>query len=328
MPSIRCCVLSAIGAFLAVTAASPDARAQHYPDYTVRVIVPSTPGGGYDLTGRLLAQQLSERLKGSFIVDNVVGAGTLVGTRTATKPADGYTLLVGGLSNIVFNMGVYAKPGYDSRTAFTPIGLLWSTPYLLVARKDFAPSTVAEVIAAAKAAPGTITVGAAGAGSGQDVMASVFDYLSGAKLNKIQYRGAGPVYTEILGGRLDLFFDVLGTALPQIESGAVKVIATTGAQRDSRLPDLPTMTEAGVPGMALERNSWMGLFAPSGTPQPILDMLRSTTAEVAQSKEMEDKFKALGGRIAYVSAPDTEALVKRETDRWIPLIRKAGVEPQ
>ena len=274
--------LALAGAVVAAAAA----RAQTYPDHVVRVIVPSTPGGGYDLTGRLIAQQLSERLHGSFIVDNVIGAGTLVGTRAATRPADGYTLLVGGLSNIVFNMGVYPKPGYDSQKDFTAVGLLWETPYLLVARKDFKPSTVAELIAAAKAAPDTITVGSAGVGTGQDVIASVFAYQTKAALNKVQYRGAGPVYTEMLGGRVDLFFDVLGTALPQIQSGALKVIATTGVRRDRRLPDTPTMAEAGVQGLALEHNSWLGLFAPAATPKPALDALRAATADAAQSKSL------------------------------------------
>ena len=315
-------------ALFAAAFLTPPAGAQTYPDRPVRIVVPTAPGGGYDLTARLLAQELSQRLGGSFIVDNVTGAGGLVGTRNALRPNDGYTLLIGGLSNLVLNMAVFAKPGYEPMRDFTPIGLLWGNPYVLVSRKDLAVRTVPDILAAAKADPGKLTIGSAGPGTGQDVMALLFGYFGGVDLNRINYRGAGPVYTDMIGGRIDLFFDSLATALPQIEGGAVRMIATTGAQRSAKLPDAPTIAQAGLPELTLERSSWFGLFAPAGTPQPVLEALRRATEAAAQSPDLQERFRALGGETFFLSAAETEALIKRETATWLPRLKAAGLDPE
>ncbi len=321
-------ILRAAAASLPLCVFAAPAPAQTYPDRPVKIIVGTAPGGGFDLTARLLAQELGERLKGSFIVNNIAGAGGLIGTRAALKPSDGYTLIIGGLSNLVWHKGVYLNPGYDAATDFTPIGIIWGNPYVLVARKDLPASTISEVTAAAKAAPGKMTVGSAGPGTGQDVMALIYAHLAGVEFNKINYRGASPVYTDMIGGRIDIFFDSLTTAVPQIEGGTVKVIATNGAQRNPRLPNTPTTTEAGIPGLTLERSSWFGLFAPAGTPAPVLEALRGAVRDAALSPVFQERFRAMGGEPFYVSAEDAGALILRETEKWIPLMRQAGIQPE
>src|SRR6266852_4654614 len=263
-------VLCALAAFLGCTAA----QAQSYPLRPVRIVVPSAPGGGFDLVGRVLAQKLGEQTGQAFVVENRPGAGTLVGTQLVARAApDGYSLVVGGLSNIALNMGLYKEPGYDSLGDLTSVGLVVSHSYTLVARRDLPLASLAEVIAFARANPGKLNIGTGGLGSGQHIGAAIIAALADVDIVKVPYKGAQPVYQDLLAGRVDLFYDNTTTTRPYVESGQVKALAVSSRERAPTMPQLPTLIETGV--VELEMETWFGLFAPSRTPRAIVERLRA-----------------------------------------------------
>src|SRR5262245_8767083 len=238
-------VLLASGALLA---ASVDAGAQTYPDRPIKIVVPVGPAGSYDIVGRLLADQLSKRLGQSVVVENRPGAGTVVGTQAViNSPPDGYTLLVGGLSNIVFNAGLYQKLSYDPLNDLVPVALVFNISYTLVGYKNLPYSTPKEVIAAAKANPGALKLANAGTGTGQHILGAAFMRFTGTKFLEVPYRGSAAAFPDLLAGRVDLFVDSTPAALPYVKSGQAKGIAILSSKRSAQMPDVPTMTESGVP---------------------------------------------------------------------------------
>ncbi|HEY8356104.1 MAG TPA: tripartite tricarboxylate transporter substrate binding protein, partial [Ramlibacter sp.] len=264
----------------ALSLALPALQAQGaYPNRAVRIIVPQPPGGGFDTVGRLLADRLGKAMGQSFVVENRTGSGTLVGTDLAAKAApDGYTLLVGSISNIALNPGLYASLPYDSLRDFEPVGLLVAYSYTLMARKDLPFRSLAEVIAHAKANPGKLTYASAGNGSGQHVLPAALWHMAGVDITHVPYRGAQAAYQDLLGGRVDLFFDLSPTARPQVDGGNARALAVSGPARNAMHPQVPTVQESGV---ALELESWFGLFAPAKTPRDVMDRLRAEFAKVA-----------------------------------------------
>ncbi|HVE54387.1 MAG TPA: tripartite tricarboxylate transporter substrate binding protein [Ramlibacter sp.] len=215
MPVARRIVLAAA----ALTLCVPAAFAQAYPNRPVRIIVPQPPGGGFDTVGRLVADRMARVTGQSFVVENRTGSGTLVGTDLAAKaPADGYTLLVGSISNLALNPGLYANLPYDSLRDFEPVGLLVSYSYTLVGRKDLPMNSLQEVLAHAKANPGKLNYASAGNGSGQHVLAAALWHLAKVDVSHVPYRGAQPAYQDLLGGRVDLFFDLSPTARVQVDA--------------------------------------------------------------------------------------------------------------
>ena len=231
-----------------------------YPDRAVKIIVPIGPGGSYDLVGRQLADALSKRMGQAFVVENKPGAGTVVGTQAASQSEpDGYTLVVGGLSNMAFNSALYSKLGYDPRKDFVPVALIYKFGYVMVGRKDLPHGKLQDIVAAAKANPGSISVATAGVGTGQHLVAAAFMKAAGVKFQEIPYKGSPPAFTDLLAGRIDLFFDPDRRAgLPYVQSGQAKGIAVLSSKRSPLAPEVPTMSEAGVPG--LDVDSRLGIF--------------------------------------------------------------------
>ncbi|MBV9459106.1 MAG: tripartite tricarboxylate transporter substrate binding protein, partial [Bradyrhizobium sp.] len=258
---------------LAAIAMARPACADDYPNRPVRIIVPTGPGGSYDIVARLLGEQLGARTGQGFVVENKTGGGTIVGTQfaIAARP-DGYTLLAGGLSNIVFNASLYKKAPYDAQKQLVPVAIVYRLAYMLVGRNDSPYSTVKDVIAAAKAKPDAINVATGGIGTGQQLTAVAFMKATGVKMLEIPYKGALAVYPDLLAGRVDLFFDSITAALPFVKEGKVKGLAILAPQRSSDAPDVPTLEEAGVRGLNVD--SWIGLFAPAGTPASIIERLQ------------------------------------------------------
>ena len=203
-------------------------RAQEFPAKAVRIIVPQPPGGGFDTTARVLAEKLGPLLGQTVVVENRPGAGTLVGTEAAAKaPADGYTLLLGGLSNIALNPGLYQKLPYDPLKDFVPVALPVSYSYTLVARKDLPQNTLKELIDFARANPDKVTYASGGNGSGQHIASAVVAHLAGVKMTHVPYKGAQAAYQDLIAGRVDLFFDITPTARGQVDGGAVKALAVS-----------------------------------------------------------------------------------------------------
>jgi tripartite-type tricarboxylate transporter receptor subunit TctC len=306
-----------LGLFIAAPA-----RAQSYPDHPVKIIVPIGPAGSYDIVGRLVADQLSRRLDQSFLVENRPGAGTIVGTRAVVAaPPDGYTLLVGGLSNIVFNAGLYKNLAYDPLRDLVPVALVLNISYTLVGSPNLPYKTVADVVAAAKAAPGTIKLANAGIGTGQHVVGAAFQSITGTKMLEVPYRGSSLAFPDLLSGRVELFFDSTPAALPYIRSGQAKGIAILTKDRNRELPDVPTMTESGVPG--LEIDSWIGIFAPAQTPPAVITLLQKHIAEAGP--EMKPKLASIGGELMEVPSDRLSAVVKADYDKWLKIIKDAGI---
>lgn len=310
----------------AFTAAWPRAHAQAYPNKPVRVIVPQPPGGGFDSVGRLMADRLGKQMGQTFVVENKPGSGTLLGTDLAAKaPPDGYTLLVGSISNLAINMGLYPKLPYDSLRDFEPVGLLVSYSYTLMARKDLPFRTLQEVIAHARANPGKLHYASAGNGSGQHVLAAALWHLANVEVTHVPYRGAQAAYQDLLGGRVDLFFDLSPTARPQVDSGNVRALAVSGPTRNPMHPQVPTILETGAAQLELE--SWFGLFAPAATPRPVLDRLRAEFARIAALPDVQESLAKGGGRSVALTGNGARAIVRRDVERWSQLVRNLKIQP-
>jgi tripartite-type tricarboxylate transporter receptor subunit TctC len=315
----RCAV--ALAVLVAMLVASPG-RAQTYPDHPVKIVVPIGPAGSYDILGRLIADQLTRRLNQTFVVENRPGAGTIVGTRAVVAaPPDGYTLLVGGLSNIVFNAGLYKTLPYDPLRDLTPVALVLNISYTLVAAPNLPYKTAGEIVAAAKASPGTIKLANAGTGTGQHVVGAAFQSITGIKMLEVPYRGSALAFPDLLSGRVDLFFDSTPAALPYVKSGQAKGIAVLAKHRNPEMPDVPTMTESGIDG--LEIDSWIGIFAPAQTPPAVIATLQKHIAEAGP--ELKAKLATVGGELMDVPPDRLAAVVKADHDKWLKIIKDAGI---
>lgn len=309
----------------ALTAMAPAAWAQGaFPNRALRVIVPQPPGGGFDFVGRALADRLAPALGQPVVVENRTGSGTVVGTDAAAKAApDGYTLLTGSVSNMVLNMGLYKSLSYDSIKDFEPVGLAVSYSYTLLARNSLPFNNLAELVAYAKANPGKLTYASAGNGSGQHVLAAALWSLAGVDIVHVPYRGAQPAYADLLGDRVDLFFDLTPTTRAHVETGKLKAIAVSSAARNAMQPTVQTINESGVVKLDLE--SWFGYFAPSKTPPEALERLRSELAKIIATPELQETFRKAGGTPMNITVAATKAMLARDVQRWTGLIRAANI---
>ena len=312
----------AAAVLFAVTGAG--AQAQTFPEKPLRIIVPQPPGGGFDLSARVMADRLPRFLGQPVIVENKPGAGTLVGTEFAARSAaDGYSLLLGGTSNMAFNLGLYPKLSYDPVKDFIPVGLIVTWPYMLVARKDLPQTSLVELIDFARKNPEKITYASGGRGTGQHIAVAVLAHLAGVKMTHVPYSGAQAAYQDVLGGRVDLFFDNASTALPQVRGGAVRALAVSTAKRYAVMPELPSVMETGVAPLDIE--TWFGLFAPAGTPAPVVARLRDAIEKARALPDVVELFGKTGGAVNALSVAQTEAFVKGEAERWGKLVREAGI---
>jgi tripartite-type tricarboxylate transporter receptor subunit TctC len=320
--SPRRCLVAGLAILAALVAAKSIVQAADYPTRPVTIIVPTGPGGSYDVVARLVAEQLSNRLGQGVVVENRTGAGTIVGTQSAiNSQPDGYTLLAGGLSNIVFNANLYRKAPYDALTQLVPVAIVYKLAYVLVGSNALPFSSVGDLIAAAKAKPDALNLATAGVGTGQQLTAVAFMKATDTKLLEVPYKGAAAVYPDLIAGRVDLFFDSVTAALPYVKAGTVKGLAILADQRMSDAPNVPTMDESGVKGLNVD--SWIGLFAPAGTPRPVVEKLQKEIA--ATAPELKSKFVAVGGDYLQVPPDKLNAFVKAEFDKWSKLIKDAGI---
>jgi tripartite-type tricarboxylate transporter receptor subunit TctC len=317
-----CRALGSMALALALGIASAQAQTS-YPDRPVKIIVPLGPGGSYDLVGRQLADVLSKRTGQAFFVENKPGAGTVVGTQAAAQSeADGYTLVVGGLSNMAFNSALYSKLAYDPLRDFVPVALLYRFGYVMVGRKDLPQATLRDIVAAAKANPGSISVATAGVGTGQHLVAAAFMKAAGIKLLEVPYKGSPPAFTDLLAGRIDLFFDSIAAGLPYVQSGQARGIAVLSSKRSALAPDVPTLSEAGVPGIDVD--SWLGIFAPAKTPPEVIAKLRGEIR--AALPDLKERFEKSGGEVWDIPSDRLDGFIAGEYENWTKLIREAGIK--
>ncbi|HET9902246.1 MAG TPA: tripartite tricarboxylate transporter substrate binding protein [Xanthobacteraceae bacterium] len=312
-------------ALVAALAPAAPAAAQDYPVRPVTLVVPFPPGGGVDVMARIVAEKLSSALGQQVVVDNRVGAGGVVGTRLVARAApDGYTLLLGHSGTMAINPTLYKNAGYDPRKDFAPIGLIATMPVALLAHPRFAPKTVAEVIAYAKQNPGRLSFGTSAVGTGSYMTAELFKAAAGLDMTLIPYRGTAPLMNDLLGGHVPVAFGVLPQAMSNLESGALRAIAVTGAKRFSLLPDVPTVAESGLPGF--EAVLYYGLLAPAGTPKPIVERLNAELNRAVSTEAVKSRINAEGGDATTGTPEEHAATLDRDETKWGALVKKLGLK--
>ena len=301
--------------------------ADDYPSRPITDIVASTPGGGTDIVSRIFGEQLSKQLGQPFVVENLPGAGSLTGTVTAARAApDGYTLQTGLTASMAVNPSLFAHLPYDPVTDFEPAGMLAEFPFVLVVSNNFPAHSVKELIALAKEKPGAINYASAGNGTGQHLSMELFKLMAGINLAHVPYRGAAPAYSDVMSGQVPVFFDNLAAALGQIKGGTVRALAVTGKARSPLLPDVPTVEEAGVPGYF--NYVWFGLWAPKGTPQPIIDRLHTEIQKAQADPGVKQKITQAAGEILDMPLADIRPFMKAEIAKWSDVVKRAGIEVQ
>jgi tripartite-type tricarboxylate transporter receptor subunit TctC len=313
-------------AVLAVFALAAPASAQSYPDRVVRIVNPFPPGGSVDITARILAQKLSDNTGQQFIVENRTGAGGNTGADSVAKSdPDGYTLLFSAPGPLVVNQTLYTKGlPFDPTKDFAPIAIFAYTPIVLMVNPGLPASNVQELIAFAKANPGKVNFGSAGMGSTPHLSGELFKSMTKTEITHVPYRGTGPAMNDLIGGHIQMFFDLLPGSLPQISTGKVRAIANAGAKRPAALPDLPTVAEQGLAGF--DSSSWVALVAPAKTPAPVLAKLRAEVAKALTSPDIVARLRELGSEPGTATEKDVRAFMDGEAKKWAEVIRISGAK--
>ena len=302
------------------------AHAQPYPSKPVRIVVPFAPGGGTDVIARYLAAGMTESLKRQVIVDNRAGANAIVGTEiVARAPADGYTLLFVSSPHSV-NPSVYARLPYDTLRDFAPVSMVASSPYFLVIHPSLPVRNVKELVALARKQPDQILYGSGGSGSSAHLTAELFNQMAGVKLREIPFKGAGPALIGTLTGEVALVFGNALTVKPHIESGRLRALGIASAQRSRSAPDLPTISEAGVPGF--RSDAVLGMLAPARTPRAIIDTLNAEAHKVMRQPDSVEAMRRMAVDIALSTPEEFGQLIESEMQRWSKVVRALNLKPQ
>jgi tripartite-type tricarboxylate transporter receptor subunit TctC len=300
-----------------------DASAQAWPTRPVRIVVPFPPGGSTDLLARRIAEKLAAPLGQAVIVENRPGAGGTVGADHVAKSApDGNTLLIGVTGPNAIAASLYANLPYDPAREFDPVTLVVSAPLVVVAGANLPATTLAEFIAHARENPGKIAHGSPGNGTSMHLTGEMFALASGTKLNHIPYKGSAGPLNDLLGGQIDAMFGDVLVVLPHLKEGKLKALAVTSQQRHPMLPAVPTMAESGFP--EFEALSWQGLFAPAGTPAPVLEKLNEEVVKVLKSADMQAFFALRGFVVAGNSPAEAKRFVAGEIEKWGRIVKASG----
>ena len=303
------------------------AAAQTYPSRPVRMMVPFPAGGGSDTMGRIVASRLGERLGQQIVVENRPGAAGSIGADIAARaPADGYMILLGSTSELVQYPNVNLKIPYDPLRDFTPVSLVGTIPMVLVVHPSLPVKNVKDLVAMAKARPGEINFGSAGQGATTHLAVELFVLLTGVKLTHVPYKGSPQAVTDLVAGNVQLGIPTMPAALPFIKSGRVKVLGVTTAKRASNLPDVPTLSEAGVKGY--EAALWTGILAPAGTPAQIINRLNGEIAKVLELKDVQDALARQGAEAESSTPQEFAAFLKREYAKWAKVVKESDIRIQ
>jgi len=315
VPGVAAFVIAAQLAFSVHTAGAAEA----WPAKPVRVIVPFAPGGYVDLGTRLVAGPLSTALGQQVVVENRGGAGGVVGSELAARAAaDGYTLVVGSVGTHAVNQSLHAKLPYNVLRDFVAVARLSDSPNVLAVHPSLPVRTVNELIAMARARPGQLTYASAGAGTSTHLAAALFEMLAKVQLVQVAYKGGGPALIDVVAGQVPVTFGTAASVTPHSKTGRVRAIAVTGSQRSQLLPELPTIAEGGLKGY--EMLNWLGMFAPAGTPRPIVEKISAEVMRIVRQPEVRERLNAQGAEPAPLAADECAAFVKREIDKWAKVV--------
>ncbi len=297
--------------------------AQSYPNKSVRLIVPFPPGGANDVIARLLGAKLTESMGKSFVIDNRGGANAIIGSDLTAKAApDGYTILIVPGSHAI-NPSIYGKLPYDTLRDFSPISLIGNGAYVLVANLGLPVRTSADLISVAKSKPKEIHFGSAGVGNITHLAGELFNLMAGTALVHVPYKGGGPAVTDLVAGRISVYFATVALAAPHIRAGRLTAIGVTTGKRISTFPHLPTIAESGLPGY--EVAGWYGLLAPARTPAPIINQLGVEVRKAVQTPESRDKLSALGVEAVGSTPAELERLIKADVAKWAKVIKGLNI---
>lgn len=326
IPSKRRTLLAALAtaATVSMGAAPSSALAQAaYPSKPVTIIVPFAAGGTTDILARIIGQALTAELGQSVVVDNRAGAGGNIGASLAAKaPADGYTLFMGTVGTHAINASLYKKMPFDPVKDFAPLTRVANVPNLLVANPAQPFKTVPELIAYAKANPGKLNFGSSGSGSSIHLSGELFKSMAKVDMVHVPYKGSAPAVTDLLGNQIGIMFDNMPSAIQHVRSGRLVPIAVTTAKRSSELPNVPTIAEAGVPGY--EATSWFGMYAPAGTPAPVLATLNKALVKVLGQADVKKKINEQGAETYSETPEQFAAFMKAETLKWGKVVKESG----
>jgi len=297
-----------------------------YPERPIRLIVSYPPGGGTDVTARIIVGKLSEGVGKQFVIDNRSGAGSMIGTDLVAKAApDGYTLL---MSDTTFGIvpGLYPKVPYDTLRDFQPVTQVTSVPVGLVVNPGVPARSVKELVALARARPGGLNFGSGGVGTPVHMAGELLKIAAKIDIVHIPYKGAGPAFTDLLGGHFQMMFPTLQSAVPHIKSGRLRLLALTTEKRSSAFPDTPTMNEAGTPGVIAV--AWFGIHAPRATPKAIVARLHAEVVKVLQDPVVRQRFESEGADIVGSTPEQFSSFVANEITKWTRVVKEAGIKAE
>ena len=301
------------------------AQGNDYPTKPIRLVVPYPPGASNDILARALAQRLSPVLGQNIVVDNRAGGGGHIGAESVARAAaDGYTLLIGTSGLITIGPNLYPTLPYQPQRDLAPVVRFGSVPYVFAVPASLNISTVSELAALARAKPGGLNFASSGNGSVPHLCGELFNLRAGIKMVHVPYKGGAQAVTDLIAGQVQLYCGGIPTVLAQVRAGRLRLAGVTAAKRTPLLPDEPTLAEQGIPGV--EVNSWVGIFAPANTPQPIITRLYQETERVMASADMKQYVTAQGAQAEAVAPPEFAAAIKAETQRWAAVVKASGAK--
>lgn len=304
---------------------APLAAAQDFPTKPLRLLVPAAPGGGADFLARIIGTKLGDSLGQSVVIDNRAGAsGTIAAGATAKAEPDGYTLLLGQSTSMVIAPQLMQKLSYDTLRELSPVTLVAEVPNVLVVHPSVSASTVAELIALAKAKPNSLNFASAGNGAPSHLAGEMFKTATSTTLTHVPYKGAGPAVNALIASEVQVMFAPIVAVLPHVKSGRLKALAVTSAARSKAAPELPTLAESGLAGY--EISSWFGLFVPTGTPPSVIDKLYRETAAVLKSSDVVERFSKEGAEPVGSSPANFQKYVRVEFDKYTKVIRDNNIK--
>ena len=319
-------VLSLLASTVMILAAAAPSTAQDYPSHPIKMIVPFGAGGPTDIFTRLLAEELRKALKQPFVLENRPGAGTIIGTEAAAKsPPDGYTLLMISATQTTTETLVPSKP-YKLLRDFVPVASLLNSELVMVVHPSVPVNTVKDFIALAKSKPGALNYASSGVGSNYHMAGELFKNLTGTNILHVPYKGSSGARNDIISGQIEMMFDSVPSMAPMIQAGRVKALGTTGKMRSAILPDVPTLSEAGVPGY--EATIWIGVMAPAGTPQPIVTLLNTEINKILARADVVEAWTKQGATAMSMTPEQFGDYVQSEIDKWARVINANGINPE
>ena len=319
-------IVTRIIACAALAAASTISLAQTYPSRPIRMLIPFTPGGGADISGRIIGKALGERFGVQFVIDNRPGASTMIATDIVAKATpDGYTLLMSTGTHTI-NPSIFVKRPFDEVRDFTPIVIVSNSPNMLAISPKLPVKSIPEFVSYAKANPGKINYGTGGHGTHQHMAVELFRVLAGIDLVHVPYKGGVPAINDAMGGLIPMVAVSVPALAPYVKSGRLRGLAVTSAKRSSTMPDIPTVAEQGFPGFDV--NYWLGLMGPAKLPASVVRTINEATNAAVKLPEVREQFIFNGAEPGGGTPDDFMALVKREIKEWTEVVKKTGIKPQ